>query len=294
VNLGPGVAGLGELAEIGRGGFGVVYRALEHELGRPVAVKVLFGTLDGSSSRRFERECRAMRKVAGHPHVVTIHRAGRTDEGQPFIVMELMDRGSLQDRLRRDGAVGWVEAVRIGMDIASALEMAHSAGVCHRDVKPGNVLVSSRGVVKLADFGMALVAGSDETRSGMVAASLAHVAPEVLAGTRPDARADVYSLGSTLHELISGRAPFARRGEESLVPMLVRIARDLPPSLAGVPAAVSAVVERAMAKDPADRPASAGALRLALKRALAPRATQVAAPVGRFARLLPAHRLSAV
>jgi serine/threonine protein kinase len=260
------------LVEIGRGGFGVVYRAIEHDLERPVAVKVLFGTLDESSRRRFERERRAMGKVSGHPHVVTVYRTGLTDAGQPFIVMELMEGGSMQDRLKRDGTVPWAEAVRIGRDIGSALEVAHGAGILHRDVKPGNLLMSSHGVVKLADFGIAFISGSPETKSGVVTASLAHAAPEVLAGKRPDVHADVYSLGSTLYELMRGTSAFVRDGEDSLVPMLARIAQDTPPSLAGigVPPAVCEVVEHAMAKDPADRPASAAELTHDLARVRAP------------------------
>jgi serine/threonine protein kinase len=265
----PDVAGLVDLVEIGRGGFGVVYRALEQDLERPVAVKVLFGQLDDVSRRRFERERRAMGKISGHPHVVTVYRTGMTGNGQPFIVMELMEGGSMRDRVRADGPVPWAEAVRIGVDIASALDEAHRAGIRHRDIKPGNLLVSARGVVKLADFGIALISGGPETQSSVVTASLAHAAPEVLAGRRPDERSDIYSLGSTLYELLRGQAAFVRDDDESLIPLLTRIARDTAPSLtgAGVPRPLSDVIEQAMAKDPADRPQSAADLQDALRRA---------------------------
>jgi hypothetical protein len=265
----PDVAGLVDLVEIGRGGFGVVYRALEQDLDRPVAVKVMFGQLNEASRRRFERERRAMGKISGHPHVVTVYRTGMTDSGQPFIVMELMGGGSMRDRVRADGPVPWDEAAGIGMDIASALDEAHRAGIRHRDIKPGNLLVSTHGVVKLADFGIALISGGPETQSSVVTASLAHAAPEVLAGQRPDERSDIYSLGSTLYELLRGHPAFVRDGEESIVPLLARIARDGVPSLAdaGVPPAICEIIEQAMAKDPANRPQSAVELRDALRRA---------------------------
>ena len=254
-----GIAGITDAVEIGAGGFGIVYRAVEADLGRTVAVKVLSGNLDESAQYRFERERRAMGRLSGHPNIVTIYRGGYTSAGNAYLVMEFLDRGSLADRLTTAGPLGWEEALMFGVQLSGALETSHRAGVLHRDIKPGNILLSSLGNAKLCDFGIARLQGAPETKSSVVTASLSHAPPDIVSGARPDARSDVYSLASTLFELVAAMPPFVRADDESMVPILARIARDPVPRLpeTQLPTPVFEVIERAMAKDPDDRPSTA-------------------------------------
>ena len=254
-----GIDGFDLAEEIGRGGFGVVYRARQQALNRWVAVKMLATSLSGEGRERLQREARALGALSGHPAVVPIHDVGFSDRGQPYLVMPWFPRGSLTDRLRTDGALSWTEAVDIAVRIAGALESAHRAGMLHRDVKPANVLVDEFGRPRLGDFGIARVAGEFETTSRHITASVAHAAPEILDGHSPTVAADVYSLASTLYALIAGRPAFAVTGDESLVALYLRIASAPPATLVAeqVPAAVWLVIERSMAKDPASRPSSA-------------------------------------
>lgn len=259
----PGLAGL---TEIGRGGFGVVYRATENELGREVAVKVLSGPLDERSRTRFERERRAMGVLSSHPAIVTVFRSGTAPSGEPYLVMEYLPGGSFADRLVASGPIDWQSVVTIGVELCGALESAHRAGVLHRDVKPGNIMVDGLGRAQLGDFGIARLDGSPETKSSVITASIAHAPPEVIAGDKPDERSDVYSLASTLFELISGTPAFVRSGDESMIPLFNRIVNDPMPDLrvGGVPDRLAVVLEKAMAKDRTERFASAAALGEAL------------------------------
>lgn len=253
------IPGLADAVEIGVGGFGVVYRAAEADLGRTVAVKILAANLDEAGRDRFDRERRALGTLSGHPNIVTVHRGGYTQAGQPYLVMEYLDRGSLADHLRTAGAVGWHDALTVGVQLAGALETAHRAGVLHRDIKPGNILLSRLGSAKLCDFGIARLQGAFETRSATVTASLAHAPPEVVDGHRPDPRSDVYSLASTLYELVIGRPPFVQPTDESMVQILNRIHTAAVPPVdeSVIPGPLFRAIETAMAKDPAARPPSA-------------------------------------
>jgi serine/threonine-protein kinase PknK len=262
-----GIEGITDPVEIGRGGFGVVYRARQPALHRTVAVKlVATGVLDDRARDRFERELHAMGTLSGHPNIVTIYDSGFTSDGRPFIVMDHMAGGSVADRLAR-GLLPWQEAATVGVKVAAALETAHRAGVLHRDIKPENILISSYGEAKLGDFGIARVQGGPETRTGIVTASMSHASPEILSGGRPSIGSDVYALGSTLFTMLAGSPAFFRDTDESLVPMITRIAIDPVPDLRsrGVPDDVCRVIERAMAKEPGDRFPSAAALGRALQ-----------------------------
>jgi Protein kinase domain/Kelch motif len=266
-----GIGGCENAVEVGRGGFGAVYRAWQPEFGRAVAVKVLTaGGLDGEARGRFTRELRALGALSGHPHIVTVHSAGFTAGGHPYLVMGFEPGGSLADRLRSRGPLSWEEAVGVGIRISGALESAHRSGVLHRDVKPENILLSAFGEPKLADFGIARVEGADATRTLALVATLAHAAPELLHGDRPSVSSDVYSLGSTLHALIRGRPAFAAEGEEDPLAMIARISARPVPDLreSGVPDAVCRVLERAMAKDPGQRQPSALVLGRELRQAV--------------------------
>jgi serine/threonine-protein kinase PknK len=265
-----GIPGVQEPDEIGRGGFGTVYRAEEPEFGRSVAVKVIQDRLDDDEVRRaFARECQAMGRLSGHPHIVSVHRGGTTDAGSPYIVMDLMDGGSLADRLRREGPLTWPEVLDIGVAVAGALETAHRAGILHLDVKPANVLVSRFGEPKLADFGISRLPGVTATTDGRVRASIAYAAPERLLDGTATPSADLYSLGGTLYTLLVGETAFSTKPGEDLLVAISRIVRQPVPDLRlhGVPEPAVHVIERLLAKSPVDRYPSAAAAAAALQAA---------------------------
>jgi hypothetical protein len=259
MSLADDVPGCIDAQEIGAGGYGRVYRARQPAFDRTVAVKVLHGRLDDADTlRRFQRECQAIGVVAGHPNIVGVHDAGGTPSGHPYIVMPYLRRGSLAERLRRS-PLPWDQAVQIGIKLSGALHSAHRAGVLHRDIKPENVLLSDYGEPQLADFGIAQRLGSVASTATAAALTPAQGAPELLSGERPSVASDVYGLASTLHTLIRGEPPFVRRGEESVFPMLARIATEPPPDLRplGVPDPVARAIEHGMAKAAQSRPGTA-------------------------------------
>ncbi|MCB1005688.1 MAG: serine/threonine protein kinase [Acidimicrobiales bacterium] len=256
------IPGYGDFEEIARGGFGVVYRAHDVGLGRVVAVKVLSRVeLDDQALERFDRERRAMGALSWHPHIVVVHESGRTGSGEPYLVMEYLEGGSLADDLTARGPFPWEEAVARIVEVAGALQVAHEAGLLHRDLKPANVMRGPYGEAKLTDFGIVGTEDAGNTATGMISFTLGHAAPEVLQGQRATTRSDVYSLASTLYELVAGRAPFLRPGEDSIVPAVMRTINEPVPDLGrpDVPAALAVALTEAMAKDPATRPADAAA-----------------------------------
>lgn len=252
---------------VGRGGFGTIYRAYQPTLHRHVALKILSPTVDATVRERFSREGAALGRLAGHPNIVEVHAVDVTSAGRPFLVMAFIEGGSLASIITQQGPMPWTEVVRVGVRLCGALETAHRHGIIHRDVKPDNVLVSTYGEPLLADFGIARMVNSFETATPAITASVEHAAPELLDGAPPSVASDVYSLGSTLHQLVTGHAPFERRAEEPLAAWYLRIARQPPPDLTGldIPAEVARVVGWALEKDPTDRPASAEAFGLALR-----------------------------
>ncbi|MEV6388870.1 protein kinase domain-containing protein [Nocardia xishanensis] len=251
-------AGFDDAVEIGRGGFGAVYRCTQVELDRVVAVKVLTADLDEDNRARFFREERAGGRLTGHPNIVHVLHAGITDNGRPFIVMPYYPHGSLDAQLRSNGPLDLREALHLGVKLAGALETAHRFGVLHRDVKPGNVLFTDYGEPTLVDFGIAHIAGGFVTGTGIVTGTPAFTAPEVIAGESPSPAADVYGLGATLFAAITGHAAFERRSGEDLVAQFVRISSGPIPDLRdeGISADVGAIVERAMGGDPRGRPSA--------------------------------------
>ncbi|GAA4471465.1 serine/threonine-protein kinase [Rhodococcus olei] len=262
-----GDAGFSEAEEIGRGGFGVVYRCVQPSLDRTVAVKVLTADLDRENLERFLREQRAMGRLSGHPNIVDILQTGVTGSGRPYIVMPYHRRRSLDALLRAGGPMDWQDVLAIGVKLAGALETAHRLGTLHRDVKPANVLLSGFDEPQLTDFGIARVAGGFETSTGMVTGSPAFTAPEVLTGRTPTPAADVYSLGSTLFCLLTGHAAFERRQGEKVVAQFLRVTTQPVPDLRGdgVPADLATAIEWAMSVSPADRPPTAAAFGDALR-----------------------------
>ena len=252
-------AGFDDITEVGHGGFGVVYRCTQPSLDRTVAVKVLTSDLDSDNLDRFVREQRAMGRLSDHPQIVTIHEVGTTATGRPFIVMPYHAKDSLEALIRRHGPLDWREAVSIGVKLAGALDAAHRVGILHRDVKPGNILLSDYGEPQLTDFGIARIAGGFQTTTGVITGSPAFTAPEVLEGATPTPQSDVYSLGATLFCAVTGHAAFERRSGEKVVAQFLRITSQPIPDLReqGLPSDVAAAIEHAMARDPSDRPVSA-------------------------------------
>lgn len=251
--------GLADPQEIGRGGFGVVYRCWQHSLDRTVAVKVLTADLDDENRERFMREQRAMGRLSGHPNIVNILEIGTTASGRPFIVMQYAP-GSLDALIRKRGPLDWCAALQLGVKLAGALETAHRAGILHRDVKPANILFTEYGEPQLTDFGIARMAGGFETRAGFIAGTPAFTAPEVLSGAAPTVASDLFGLGATLFCALTGHAAFERQSGESVVAQFLRISSQPVPDLGriDIPDALTRAVERAMARDPAERPPSAG------------------------------------
>ena len=208
---------------------------------------------------RFLREQRAMGRLSGHPHIMNVFQVGVLASGRPFIVMPYHAKDSLEELIRRHGTLDWRETLSIGVKLAGALEAAHRAGTLHRDVKPGNILLTDYGEPQLTDFGIARIAGGFETATGVIAGSPAYTAPEVLEGGSPTPASDVYSLGATLFCALTGHAAFERRTGEQVFAQFLRVTSQPTPDLReqGLPADVAAIIERAMARDPADRPATA-------------------------------------
>jgi serine/threonine-protein kinase PknK len=250
-----GQAEFDDVEKIGHGGFGVVYRCTQPMLDRAVAVKVLTADLDSDNLARFLREQRVMGRLSGHPHIVHVFQVGVLGSGRPFIVMPYHAKDSLEAVIRRHGTLDWGETVSIGVKLAGALEVAHGAGILHRDVKPANILLSDYGEPQLTDFGIARIAGAFETATGSIACSPAFTGPEVLEGGAPTPASDVYSLGATLFCALTGHAAFERRAGERVVTQFLRITSQPIPDLReqGLPTDVAAIIERAMARDPADR-----------------------------------------
>lgn len=250
----PGIDGLTRFRRVGAGGFSTVFVAWEEEFSRWVAVKI-FHDLDETAGRRFSRERSLMGQSSGHPNVITPIRSGLTVDGKPYLVMQFMEGGSLQDRINRGEVLPWRDAIAVIRPIAEALGDSHQAGILHKDVKPANILLARNGTPSLTDFGIASVRGATVTQTAF---TFAHSPPETFLGGKDarDERSDLYSLASTLYAVIAGRAPFADAEDNSQLAWLDRVVnRPLPPL--GVDQRLDRFLAWAMAKDPADRPQSA-------------------------------------
>lgn len=280
--------GYAQVTEIGRGGMSHVYRAIETETNRPVALKVLdVANPSPHALETFQRETLALGSLSAHPHILTLYRTLRTADDQPLLVLELC-RSSVLEEARHSGGLPTAHAIGTAIKLAGALETAHRANLLHRDVKPGNVLVTEYGEPVLADFGVACLR-SGSWNPGVVGFTTIHAAPELLEGQPATPATDVYGLASSTYQLLCGRPAFCQLEGEAAGAVALRIVRDpVPPlhsqrddrhrSLAVVdvragedvhdrilPLALSDIVTAAMAKDPADRPASPLAFANALR-----------------------------
>jgi serine/threonine-protein kinase len=241
---------------VGRGGMGIVLKALDRELARTVAIKVLSHNLAASSAarKRFAREARAAAAVV-HDHVIPIYSVD-TSGRVPFLVMPYIAGPSLQDRLDTGGHLEIKEVLRIGMQTARGLAAAHAQGLVHRDIKPANILLED-GVerVRITDFGLArTIDDASQTQSGFIAGTPQYMAPEQASGELADARADLFSLGSVMYAMCAGHPPF--RGQSTLA-VLRRICDDPPRPIdevnADVPAWLAEIIHKLLAKSPDER-----------------------------------------
>ncbi len=256
------------LREIGRGGFGVVYEARDHELGRRVAFKAVRASQPPEvTEERLLREAEAAAQLS-HPNIVTLHDVGRTEHG-PYLVLELLE-GETLARLLRKGPITVVDAMHVGVEVARALAHAHAHGVVHRDLKPANVFVCTDGQVKVLDFGLAHAFGHRQQAGG----TPGYMAPEQAEDAPEDERSDVWALGVILFEMLSGRRPFADQGSlEKPAPML---------DMTGAPG-LGDLVARMLATSPMERPRDGAEVLAALERIerelLRARSGATAAPV---------------
>jgi serine/threonine protein kinase len=282
---------------IGRGGMGVVYRATDLSLDRPVALKVLSEELasDPAFRRRFVSESKLAASL-DHPNVIPIHAAGEHD-GILYIAMRLVPGDDLRSLVRQHGRVEPGRAVRLIAQVASALDAAHAHGLVHRDVKPANVLVTPEDHVYLTDFGLSKRVGADSqaTRTGMVLGTLDYIAPEQIRGDAIGPFTDIYSLGCLITHLLTGQVPFTVATEEGK--MWAHFSEPPPLPGARVPdlgSSFDEIVTRAMSKRPQDRYATAGEVGTAILAAAEPptphsiAARRPRAPKVRRDRLLPA------
>ena len=256
------------LEEIGRGGMGTVYRALDTLLDRQVAIKVIADEIGGAPEfqERFVREAKIVARL-NHPNIPQIFFIGRA-EGRLFFAMEWIEGRTVQ-ALIGEGPMPAAQALDMVMQAAAALKAAHAAGIIHRDIKPSNLMLTREGVLKVLDFGIARSAGfqGDATMTGSFMGTPHYASPEQARGAKVDGRSDIYSLGATLYELLSGRRPF--EGDNSLQVLTDRLVKKAPALEVGgeLTPGLCALVARMLATDPQDRFPDAGALLEAMRAA---------------------------
>jgi serine/threonine-protein kinase len=254
------------LQELGRGAMGAVYQARDPQIGRIVAIKVILtASLDpqdvAAYRQRFQREAQAAGRMS-HPGIVTIYDFAEDEAGQPYLVMEFVE-GTPLDKLLAPGTerLPLSKTLNIAIQVARALDYAHRRGVIHRDVKPANILLTAEGIAKIADFGVAKLAGTQLTQVGQMVGTPAFMSPEQFSGATVDARSDLFSLGAALYWMCTGERPFAGDTLTSISFKVVYAphipARQLQRSL---PEELDTVLSRALAKNPGDRYASCAEL----------------------------------
>ena len=245
------------LSQLGGGGMGVVYKARDTRLDRTVALKFLAPHIgrDRGARERFLVEARSAAAL-DHPHICTVLEVGETPGGRPFLAMPYYDGESLKDRIRR-GALPVADALEIAYQISRGLEAAHRLGIVHRDIKPANIMITSDGIAKIVDFGVAKMTDIALTKTGSTVGTLSYMSPEQARGAEVDHRTDIWSSGVLLYEMISGHRPFSGQGEQGLKSAIIG-SSPAPLQAHGslVPPAVEGILERALAKEPDHRYAS--------------------------------------
>jgi class 3 adenylate cyclase/predicted Ser/Thr protein kinase len=264
------------LEELGRGAMGAVYKARDPQIGRTVAIKVILTTgltPDGVQEykQRFAREAQVAGQMT-HPSIVTIHDIGEDESGQPFLVMEFLEGTPLEKM-----PVPLENPVDIGLQLAEALDYAHRRGVIHRDLKPANIIISADGRAKILDFGIAQLAGSQLTQVGQLLGTPAFMSPEQFSGAKVDGRSDLFSLGTVIYWMCTGKNPFAGKSLAAVALNVMQVtpipAHDLNSAL---PPDIDTILARCMAKDSAERYPSGAALAADLKALQAGRALHTA------------------
>ena len=256
------------VSKVGSGGMADVYKATDHRLGRFVAIKVVKS--EYSSDKNFVKKFRGEAQAAAglqHPNVVNVSDVGE-DQGLYFIVMELVEGITLKKFIERKGKLEIKEAVGIAIQIAQGMEAAHDNHIIHRDIKPQNIIISREGKVKVTDFGIAKAASSNTINAGTMG-SVHYISPEAARGGYSDEKSDIYSLGVTLYEMLSGTMPFAADNTVSVALLHIQEEatplRDIDPS---IPVSVEKIVQKCMQKKPERRYLTASELIKDLKRSL--------------------------
>ena len=279
----PGVTIAGRyqvIEELGRGGMGIVYKARDVRLDRPIALKVLPAdkVADPDRTRRFVREAKAA-SALNHPNIIHVYDIDQA-EGTDFISMEYVE-GRTLSQLILPGGMPMKEARKYAVQIADALAAAHKAGIIHRDLKPANIMVSEKELIKVLDFGLAKLvplAGLESpktlTAEGMISGTLSYMSPEQAEGRPVDGRSDIFSFGAVLYEMVSGIRAFER---ETGLSTLAAVLREQPPPLRNIPADLAAIISRCLCKDPADRFRLADEVLQALQQGGVPAPSPVAA-----------------
>lgn len=257
--------------ELGRGAMGAVYKARDPQIDRTVAIKNILAASIGSEEMerfksRFYREAQAAGKMS-HPGIVTIHDIAEDENGQPYLVMEFIEGSTLSSLLAPPAAgmpaerLSFDQALDIGIQAAQALDYAHKRGVVHRDIKPANLLITYDGRVKITDFGIAKLEGTQLTQTGMMVGTPAFMSPEQITGTGVDGRSDIFSLGATLYWMFTGEKPFTG---DTVSALSFKIVYEMPPPAkqrnSSLPLAVDRILTRCLAKKSEERYKTAGEL----------------------------------
>ncbi len=249
------------LSALGQGAMGVVYRATDPLLERTVAIKTISLELSRDEFDEFERRFYREASSAGrlnHPNIVTIHDVGNNDD-IAYMAMEFLEGNELRDILDVGGLMAPERVTAIASQVADGLAFAHAHGVVHRDIKPSNIMILKNGVVKITDFGIALIPSSSRTMAGMVLGSPKYMSPEQVVGQDVDGRSDIFSLGVVLYEMLTGKPPFSG---DNISAIMFRILNEMPPPPGDLrpelPKAFNDIVARALAKHPDDRYQDAG------------------------------------
>jgi len=247
--------------QLGAGGMGIVYEALDNKLDRKIALKFLppEATRDPEAKARFIQEAKAA-SALDHPNVCTIYEVGETENGQLFIAMACYEGETLKEIISR-GPLPLEDVIDITQQVARGLAKSHEQGIIHRDIKPANIFVTSDGLVKILDFGLAKLAGQTRlTRTGSTLGTVAYMSPEQARGEASDHRADIWSLGVTLYEMVTGQLPFKGEYEALVYSILNETAEPLTGLRTGIPLELERIINKCLAKDPGERYQSAQGL----------------------------------
>lgn len=254
--------GFEPVRRLGGGGFGDVWLARQTNVDREVAIKVGHSPIQDETVRtRFDRECKALGRLSGHPNILDVYTVGSLPGGRPYLVLEYIDGGTLWQRLKR-GPLAESELILIGAQLAAALDVAHNSGILHRDLKPENILLRSNGEAVLGDFGIARMQDGANTTSAAITASVAYAAPEILGGKKATVASDIYGIGVCLLAATVRSVPFVEKTDESIHPVITRVLSEQPPDLTtyDLSPELSEIIENVLSKDASDRPQTAADL----------------------------------